>query len=164
VATTSAPTVPGTILRAGLTCGVMDITAAFVVYGGFFGIPPVRLLQGIAAGLMGARAALAGGFATAALGLCCHFTVAMGAATVYVLASRWIRALVEHAVAAGVLYGILWYFFMQKVVVPLSAIRPSPFNLKLMLVGIVIHIFCVGLPISLTTASRRKHEARVTSM
>ena len=97
----------------------MDITAAFVVYGGVFGIPPVRLLQGIAAGLLGARAALAGGLATAALGLGCHFTVAMGAATLYVLASRWIRGLLEHAILAGALYGIFWYFFMQKVVVPL---------------------------------------------
>ena len=134
----------------------MDITAAFVVYGGFFNLPPVRLLQGIAAGLLGARTALSGGLATAALGLCCHFLVAMSAATVFVLASRWLGFLVEHAVAAGVMYGVAVYFFMQKVVVPLSAIRPSPFNLKLMIVGIVIHIFCVGLPISLTTASRSR--------
>src|SRR5258708_2666976 len=35
------------ILWGGFTCGALDITAAFVVYGSF-GANPVRLLQGIA--------------------------------------------------------------------------------------------------------------------
>jgi len=143
-----------TIVRAWLACGVMDITAAFVVYGALFGVKPVPLLQGVAAGLIGIQAARAGGMATAALGLACHFTVALGAATTYVLASRRIGFLVSRPVPAGILYGIAVYFFMQRVVVPLSAIRPGPFNPKLTITGIVIHIFCVGLPISLTTAAQ----------
>jgi hypothetical protein len=40
------------ILWAGLAAGVLDITAAFVVYGAF-GARPMRILQGIAAGLLG---------------------------------------------------------------------------------------------------------------
>jgi hypothetical protein len=43
------------LLWAGSACGVLDITAALVVYG-FFGLKPVRLLQGIASGLLGPRA------------------------------------------------------------------------------------------------------------
>jgi len=35
------------VLWAGFACGVLDITAALVVYG-YFGAKPVRLLQGIA--------------------------------------------------------------------------------------------------------------------
>jgi hypothetical protein len=38
--------------RAGLVCGVMDITSALVVYGLVYGVPPVHLLQGIAPGLL----------------------------------------------------------------------------------------------------------------
>jgi hypothetical protein len=45
------------------------------------------------------------------------------------------------------------YFFMSRVVVPLSNARRSPFSLKMMIIGIVIHIFCVGLPIA--TAIRK---------
>ncbi len=37
------------ILWAGLTCGTLDISAALIVYG-YFGLPPMLLLQGIAAG------------------------------------------------------------------------------------------------------------------
>jgi uncharacterized membrane protein YagU involved in acid resistance len=137
-----------TVLWAGLACGVTDITAALVVYR-FFGITPIRLLQGIASGLLGQRA-FTGGLATALLGLGCHFVVAFSAAATYVGLTRLWPALIEHTVPAGVLYGVAVYFFMNRVVVPLSRVRRSLFSLKMMVVGIVIHIFCVGLPIALT--------------
>jgi hypothetical protein len=135
------------VLWAGFACGVLDITAAFVVYG-FFGAKPVPLLQGIASGLLGPNA-FSGGLATALLGLLCHFVIAFGAAAVYFVASRGIRFLIQHAALSGVLYGVAVYFFMNRIVVPLSAAAKRPFSMKLMIIGVVIHIFCVGLPISL---------------
>ena len=139
------------ILWGGLLCGVLDITAAMVVYGSM-GAKPLRLLQGIAPGLLGPRT-YGGGIATALLGLLCHFVIAFSAAAVFVAASRMMPFLVRHAVLSGVLYGIAVYFFMSRVVVPLSAAAKFPFSLKMMVIGIIIHIFCVGLPIAL--AARR---------
>jgi hypothetical protein len=136
------------VLWAGFACGVLDITAAFVVYG-FFGAKPVPLLQGIASGLLGPKA-FDGGFATALLGLLCHFVIAFGAATVYFVASRAVPILTEQAVVFGALYGVAVYFFMNRIVLPLSAVPKRPFSMKFMIVGVVIHIFCVGLPISLS--------------
>jgi hypothetical protein len=136
------------VVAAGFACGVLDITAAFIVYG-WFGARPVPLLQGIASGLLGPKA-FHGGLATALLGLLCHFVIAFGAAAVYFAASRAIRFLIENAVVSGVLYGVAVYFFMNRVVVPLSAAAKRPFSMKLMIVGVIIHIFCVGLPISLS--------------
>jgi hypothetical protein len=135
------------VVWAGFACGVLDITAAFVVYG-FFGAKPVPLLQGIASGLLGPRA-FNGGIATALLGLLCHFVIAFGAAAVYFAASHTIRFLVQNAAVSGVFYGVAVYFFMNRIAVPLSAAAKRPFSLKLMIVGVIIHIFCVGLPISL---------------
>jgi hypothetical protein len=139
------------ILWGGFVCGVLDISAAFIVYG-FFGARPVRLLQGIAAGLLGPRA-FEGGLLTALLGLLCHFLIAFSAAAAYVAASRGIPFLVEQSILSGVLYGVAVYFFMNRIVVPLSAATKYPFSIKMMVIGVVIHIFCVGLPISL--AARR---------
>ena len=136
------------VLWAGFACGVLDITAALVVYG-YFGAKPVRLLQGIGSGLLGPKA-FDGGLATALLGLLCHFVIAFGAAAVYFVASRGIRFLIQNAVLSGVLYGVAVYFFMNRIVVPLSAAAKRPFSLRLMIVGVIIHIFCVGLPISLS--------------
>ena len=135
------------VVWAGFACGVLDITAALVVYG-FFGAKPVPLLQGIASGLLGPKA-FQGGFATALLGLLCHFLIAFGAATVYFVASRAVP-IIEHAVVFGVLYGVAVYFFMNRIVLPLSAAAKRPFSMKFMIIGVVIHIFCVGLPISLS--------------
>jgi hypothetical protein len=135
------------VLWAGFACGVLDITAALVVYG-FFGAKPMPLLQGIASGLLGPKA-FNGGLATALLGLLCHFVIAFGAAAVYFAASQGIRFLIENAGVSGVLYGVVVYFFMNRIVVPLSAAAKRPFSLKLMIVGVIIHILCVGLPISL---------------
>lgn len=151
-ATSSAPghsNALAAILWAGLLCGIFDILAALVVYGSF-GLKPIPLLQGIASGAIGERAR-EGGLATAALGLLCHFVIAYGAATVFVVASRFVPFLVEHAVPSGILYGIAVYFFMNDVVIPLSAIGPRPFSLKFTLIGVAIHIFTVGLTIALTT-------------
>jgi hypothetical protein len=144
---TQRPKALPAILWGGFACGVLDITAALVVYG-FFGLAPIPLLQGIAAGLLGPRAFNAG-FATALLGLLCHFIIAFSAAAVYFAVSRGVPFLIQHAVLAGVLYGVAVYFFMNRIVVPLSAARHYPFSLEMMLIGLVIHIFCVGLPISI---------------
>lgn len=125
---------------------MFDITAALVVYGSM-GAQPLRLLQGIAAGLLGPQS-FRGGLPTAALGLFLHFVIAYGAATVYYLASRQLKVLVDQIVLSGVLYGIAVYFFMNRVVVPLSRANHYPFSLKMMVIGVIIHIFCVGLPIA----------------
>lgn len=135
------------ILWGGLVAGILDITAALVVYGAF-GLKPLRLLQGIAAGLLGMRS-FSGGLATAFLGLICHFFIAFSAATVYFALSRRMPFLVRHFITSGALYGVAVYFFMNRIVVPLSNAVKYPFSVKMMLIAVVIHIFCVGLPISM---------------
>jgi hypothetical protein len=136
------------LLWGGLIAGSMDITAALVVYGRY-GLTPIRLLQTVAAGLLGERA-FEGGLPTALLGLLCHFVIAFGAATVFFLASRSLSFLVQHAVVSGLLYGVAVYFFMNPIVVPLSAARKYPFSFKMMVISVVIHIVCIGLPIALS--------------
>ena len=136
------------IFWAGLVCGTMDITAAFVVYG-YYVLLPMRLLQGIAAGLLGSRS-YEGGIATAALGLLCHYCIAYSAAAVYFAASRAMPILVDHFIGFGALYGVAVYYFMQLVVIPLSAATRRPFSMRLTIIGVVIHIFCVGLAIAAT--------------
>jgi hypothetical protein len=132
---------------AGLTCGVMDISAALVVYG-LMGSKPLRLLQGIAGGILGPHT-YSGGISTALLGLAFHFVIAFATATIFFLASRVMPFLLNHAVLSGVFYGIAVYFFMNRVVVQLSAATKFPFSIKMLLIGVIIHIFCVAIPISL---------------
>ena len=105
----------------------------------------------MASGLLG-PSARTGGAGIALLGLLCHFVIAFGAATVFYLASRKMPFLVDHFLIAGPLYGIAVYFFMNYVVLPLSAFPrgPSfnPVSVASMIWGIPVHIVCIGLAIA----------------
>jgi hypothetical protein len=140
------------ILWGGLLAGLGDITFAFVV-SGLRGVGPVRVLQSVASGLLGA-AAREGGLATAALGAVLHVLIAFIWATVYWLASRRLKVLVRQPVLCGLLYGAAVYAFMYLVVLPLSAIYFKPsFAPSAVLLNAAGHMVLVGLPIAL--AARR---------
>ncbi len=70
-----------TIASAGLIAGILDITSAFVI-AGLKGTGSIRMLQGIASGLLGPQS-FQGGTATAGLGLAIHFLIAFTAAAVF---------------------------------------------------------------------------------
>jgi len=125
--------------------GTLDAIDA-VVFFGLRGAAPVRIFQGIAAGLMG-PSARSGGLPAAALGLVLHYTVAFGIVATYVLASRRLTLLTRRPVVCGALYGLGAYFFMNLVVIPLSAIGPQRLALAAPLVnGLLIHVFGIGMP------------------
>lgn len=136
------------IVFGGLLAGVLDLTAACVTN---YSIGPIRVFQSIASGLLGAESSK-GGVWTAILGIFLHFVIALGATVVFYLASRRIKFLINQAVISGALYGVAVYWFMQLVVLPLSAF---PYKKQLIpepnqfIVGMIVHILCVGLPIAL---------------
>jgi hypothetical protein len=136
-----------TILSAGITAGVLDITAAFVTWAPQ-GIKPVQILRGIASGLLGPKS-FDGGWQTAVLGAVLHFLIAFSAAAVFYGASRKLMFLTRRPILSGALYGIAVYLFMYWVVMPLSAYHRPPFSVSATIVAIITHIVCVGLPISL---------------
>jgi hypothetical protein len=135
------------VVIAGLTAGVLDITAAIGLYA-LRGVGPVRILQSVASGLLG-DAAFRGGVLTAVLGILLHFFIALVAASIFYLVSRRINALVRRPLASGALYGVAVYLFMNHVVLPLSAVAKRPFALGMALAMVIIHIVCVGMPIAL---------------
>jgi len=142
------PKAYGAIFWGGLIAGTLDICAAFV-NSGVRGVSPTRVLQAIASGLLG-RDAFNGGFATAALGLILHLFIATTATTVYYIASRKLKVLVDQPIVCGLAYGIPVYLVMNLVVLPLSAV---PFQISHtfshVVTALLILMLCVGLPIAL---------------
>jgi hypothetical protein len=135
------------IFWGGLFCGTGDLTFAFVFYGAR-GATMQGIMQSIAGGLLG-KAAKEGGATTAALGVALHYFIAFGAAAVFFAASRRWPVLIKHAVPSGLIYGAAVYFFMNMVVLPLSAYHARAFPPPLSPIPIVGHLFLVGLPIAL---------------
>lgn len=142
-----------TIAIAGMAAGVLDLCAALIT-NVWRGGKPSRIIQAIASGILGSSA-FNGGWRTVALGVLLHFVIAIGAATVYYIASRFLRFMVRIPWVAGPVFGVLVYFFMNLVVVPLSAVPfKVPFRLALLITGLIVHILCVGLPIALVVNRR----------
>jgi len=137
-----------TILLGGCCAGALDFIGA-CVSNYSRGVTPLGIAQSIASGLLG-RAAFEGGYKTAGLGVALHFVIALGAATVFNLAALKLHWLLEHAYLSGALYGVCVFWFMQLVVLPLSAIAfKQNFAWPVVATGLLVHILCVGLPIAL---------------
>jgi hypothetical protein len=134
------------VLVGTLIAGTLDIFAAIVTWM-LRGVSATRVLQGVASGLLG-REAVNGGAASAALGLLLHFLVMSVIVAVFYFLSRKRTVLTTHWVVSGVLYGVAVYLVMTFIVVPLSAAPMGLPTLAAAVQGVLVHIFCVGLPIA----------------
>jgi hypothetical protein len=127
------------VLLGGVALGTLDGTFASTWWAIAVGASPVRIFQGVAAGLLG-KASYDGGLATAALGLGLHYVIATTMVLAYVLVSRKVDVLVRHPLAFGPLYGLVLYACMEYVVLPLSARGPSKFDLAWVVASVVMHM------------------------
>ena len=143
----------GWVVLGGAVGATCDIVYA-IVFTSWRGIPPERLLQTVASGLLG-KAAYDGGWPVAALGLGLHYAIVIVAAALFFAVARrwaWLR---EEPITAGLAYGVAIYGFMNFVVLPLSAYPyPLRFPLLATATGLLAHM-AVGLSIALLT--RRGH-------
>jgi hypothetical protein len=146
------PSALAAILWGGFIAGVLDLTAAFVTWG-FKGVTPIKIAQSIASGLLG-KDAFQGGLVTAALGIVLHFFIACSAAAIFYANSRPLAFLTQHAIHWGLIYGVVVYMVMYWIVTPLSAVPKSthPPSISSVVIAVLTHMFCVGLPISLSVA------------
>jgi uncharacterized membrane protein YagU involved in acid resistance len=140
------------IFIGGVVAGAIDITVAVITTLASGG-RPMRMLQGIAFALIGPSAFKAG-WATALLGLLCHFVIAFGAAAAYVVVSRKLSVMLREPVVCGLLYGVPVYLVTNFIIVPLSRIgRALPLSPVGVTVGLIVMTAGVGLPIAI--AARR---------
>jgi len=143
----------------GLLIGLFDLVFAFTFYGLILGVPLLRIFQSVAAGVLGRPRATAGGLPTFLLGIVLHFVVATCIATVYYLATLVLPVLIRHPVVSGLIYGVVAYFGMKYIVLPLSAIgqRGTLPRLPILLTELVGHAVLVGLPVALLARRSASH-------
>ena len=84
------------------------------------------------------------------LGIGIHYCIALAWTILYVLVSNALPWLRRNAVAAGVLYGLVVFFVMNYVVLPLSRIGHAPhFKTPNLINAVLALVCCIGLPIAL---------------
>ena len=135
------------IFWGGLIAGVLDLiyATASVVQRGY---PAIILPQAIATGLLGVKS-FQGGVPTAVLGIALEFLITFVATAVYYGASRKLTFLTRQAVLWGLLYGVAIYFFMNFIVVPLSAAPKFSHTWASRASDFAVHMVFIGLPMAL---------------
>ena len=140
------------IIIAGIIAGTLDIIAACVHYYIVSDDKnPDVVLKFIASGVFGPRQAFSGGFIMSVLGLVLHYAIATLFAAIFVfIYMRW-RWLSQNVILGGLLYGLLVWLVMNRIVLPLSNTNPQPFDWSKAVVAMLILMFFIGLPIALVT-------------
>lgn len=145
-----ALSLPIAILAGGLIAGVLDLVFA-LCFGAWNGIAPMRLLQAIASGALGAGAFESGGTG-ATLGVLYHFVLSLLWAGLFALVARRFPRLVWRPLATSLVFGAVVFLAMRLVVLPLSA---YPFPVRFELLATVMdgasHVLLFALPIVLAT-------------
>lgn len=108
------------ILLGGLIGGTIDIGSAAVISG----YNPVVIMHAIASGLLG-KDSFSGGVPTAIAGVLLQWGMAILIAAIYMLATAGMPALRRRWIPTGIIAGVIIYFVMTYLVVPLSA---APFR------------------------------------
>jgi uncharacterized membrane protein YagU involved in acid resistance len=105
-----------TAVYAGLLAGTIDIGAASAINAA----APDRVLRAVASGLLG-RGAAHGGAWVPVLGMILQCAMSIVIAGVFLAAAAKAPILLRRWIPAGIAYGVVIFFVMNYVVVPLSA-------------------------------------------
>ena len=138
------------VVAGGIVAGTLDILYAWLFWMLKAGVPMQRILQSVAAGLLGSSS-FEGGNGTAALGLALHYFIATTMSATYYGVSRSWPVLARRPLLCGAAYGLLLYGIMNYIVLPLSAAGPGSRDPVWVTLSIAVHIVLVGVPIALAT-------------
>lgn len=137
------------VLAGGLAAGALDILYAIAFWRLKANVPASRILQSVAAGLLG-TASFSGGTETAMLGLVLHFGIAVSMAFAYLVAAQNRPELRRRPVLYGAFYGVVLWAIMNFVVVPLSSAPSGSKDELWITLSILVHAVCIGIPIALS--------------
>ena len=145
------------ILHGSVVAGTLDLLSAFV-FGGMAGANPVQIMAGVASGPF---PAIGGGIGPALVGTIVHFAIMTAMVAAFVLAARRFPALLDRPVVSGLLYGVLLYLIMYRLVLPVRFPATQPKNDWWTIANALFsHCICVGLPIAVITRSTLRSERR----
>ncbi|CAN5305406.1 hypothetical protein BH10BAC4_BH10BAC4_08160 [soil metagenome] len=147
--TEEKPKLASAIITAGLIAGTLDILSAFTLVFTRTGKNPIIVLNYISSAIFGKQTAYSGGALMSAIGLLMHYMIAFGWAILFFLLFPKFRLLRFNKIVVGLFYGIFVWTMMNLVLVPMTLIPPSPFNVTNAVTNVIILMVAIGLPISI---------------
>jgi hypothetical protein len=141
------------IALATLVSGTLDILFAMILTVAF-GRQIPNMLRFVASGPFPAATGM--GAPGAILGLAVHFTLMAIMVTGFVLLARLRPQLLDTPFRSAMAYGVLTYFAMNWLVVPLRFGTPLPPKTLSVVTQLFAHVVLVGLPTVLITRAARR--------
>jgi hypothetical protein len=136
------------ILLTGLLAGTLDAAAAVVHYMIATGKNPIVIFPYIASGVFG-KAAFSGNSIMIFWGFVFHYLIAFIFTIFFFLLYPRVKILAANIFITGLVYGLFAWLVMNLLVLPVSNIPKSTFDLKGAITGVIILMFCIGMPIAL---------------
>ena len=141
-----------TIFLIGLVAGTLDGLAAVLMYSIPTGKDPMNVFRYIASGVFG-KEAFSGGVPMAIWGILFHYIIAIGWSVLFFMAYPRLSILSKNKFMVAAAYGIFVWLMMNLIVLPLSDVPGGgPKDFASITKGIVVLMFCIGLPISFMTS------------
>lgn len=133
------------ILLTGLIAGTLDALSAIIINPS---VPPASIFKFVASGFFG-RDAFSGGSEMVVYGILFHYFIAFAFTTVLFMLYPFFISTMKNKYTLIIVFGLLIWIVMNKLVLPLSHSRPMPFELTVVLKNIAALIVALGLPITL---------------
>ena len=136
-----------TIVKAGLLAGTLDIGIACIQFYSKTGKTPLIVLKYIASAFFG-KEAFAGGNEMALYGLILHYIIAFGWTIIFFIIYPRLPFLRISNILTSILYGVLVWAMMERVLVPLTKASQQPFDVQKAISAALILSIAVGFPLS----------------
>jgi hypothetical protein len=133
------------ILMIGLLTGTLDGIGALAWN---YKTNAAIIFDFIASGYFG-KAAYAGGNTMVLWGLFFHYLIAYIFTVIFYLSYPLFKSIFNNKYLIAVEIGLITWFAMNMIVIPLSKIGHKPFQFANIIIGILILIICIGMPIAL---------------
>jgi hypothetical protein len=137
------------IAIATAVSGTLDILFAMILTVAF-GREVGNMLRYVASGPFPAATGMGAGGAI--LGLAVHFALMAMMATALILLLRWKPERLDTPLLTGLAWGVLTYFVMNWLVVPLRFGTPLPPRTLSVVTQLFAHIVLVGIPMALVAS------------
>jgi hypothetical protein len=140
-------------VKTWLLVGLLDILAAFISFYLSTGKSPLIVLKFISSAVMGAHA-YNDGVVSVLLGLVLHFVVAFLFTLFFFLLYKPLRLYAYNTYIIAIVYGSFIWLVMNRLVLPLTSVKQSSFQLWEAAKAVMILVVMIGLPLAFRMKQR----------
>ena len=136
------------VLLTGLFVGTTDLLAAYITQWIKTGKFADRMLHYIAGGALGLETSMQGGNGIAFLGLFFHFFICFAFTLLFFIVFPRLKLLWFNKYLVGMLYAIFVAVVVNQIILPITPLPTSPFNLSQSIIGWITLGVVLGIPIA----------------